>query len=124
MYELKEEDKRSYPELEGKVIRFTTSKKSTKVTLGKVVGCDYYIGVTIVNADDQDDYLLCAHGPMSPIYKGKDRSCVDPQIWDTRFALILETIKSEHLDCQQYLSKDLIGRAGNNPSADSCSFNQ
>ena len=121
MCEMKEEDKRSYPELEGITIKFTAGKN---VSMGKVVGCDYYIGVTLINADDPKDYLVCAHGPMSPIYKGRDRSSVDPEIWNTRFALILEAIKNKHFDCEQYLSNDLIGKAGNQPSSRTCTFNQ
>lgn len=125
MYELKEEDKRSFPEFDNTEITFTFGNRSNSTTMmTKVINCDYHIGVTIVNASDPNDYFLCAHGPLSPIYKGRDRSSVDSEIWDTRFALILEAIKNKHFDCEQYLSNDLIGKSGNQPSSRTCPFNQ
>ena len=55
--------KRDYPELEGKyIILFLEDSKK----IGKVVGCNFDVGLTIVDANDKDNYLACFNGPLSP----------------------------------------------------------
>lgn len=34
--------------------------------VGLVIGCDPGIGITIVNADDTDEFLYCLIGPLAP----------------------------------------------------------
>lgn len=54
---------KDYPELEGEPVKFTNTEMKYD---GKVVGCSYDIGITIVNAKDSKDYLVCINGPSSP----------------------------------------------------------
>jgi len=38
---------------------------------GLVVGCDPDIGITIVNADNTEEFLICLRGPLAPnVLKG------------------------------------------------------
>jgi hypothetical protein len=53
----------NYEELEGREIELI-NQHGVKYT-GIVVGCDYDIGLTIMNKDDKDHYLVCLQGPSS-----------------------------------------------------------
>jgi len=57
--------KRDYPELEGKVIKYV-NPDFPEITSALVVGVNYDIGITLVNAEDTTDYLCCLTGPLSP----------------------------------------------------------
>lgn len=55
--------KRDYPELEGKEIIYNWDGGSNEAI---VIGCNYDIGIAIVNKHDKNDFLHCAPGKMSP----------------------------------------------------------
>lgn len=48
---------KDYSELEGKIIKYVYADGTFKE--GKIVGCDYDIGISIVNNEDVNHYLLC-----------------------------------------------------------------
>lgn len=52
-----------YPELEGKEIVFRY--ESGNEVAGKVIGCNYDIGLTIVSRDNSSKYLKCLVGPSA-----------------------------------------------------------
>lgn len=59
----KKEIQKEMIELEGKeiFINFYGKKK-----VGRISGCDYYVGFTIKNANRPEDYIVCYNGPYSP----------------------------------------------------------
>ncbi|GAJ14278.1 unnamed protein product [marine sediment metagenome] len=56
---------KDFPELEGIIIDWYYPDQPDEKVKGLVVGCNYDIGVTIVNADDKTDYLTCLKGPQT-----------------------------------------------------------
>jgi len=79
---------------EGKVVKII---KDGKVMFsGLVVGCDYDIGVTIVNTEDKDDYLYCLVGPSAnpEIY----RSNVDRAYYNETFENLIAMFKKGFID--------------------------
>lgn len=65
-------EKIDYSQYEGKVIRYVQQSDWPWANcdfMGRVIGCDYDIGITIVKDDDPDTYLWCLHGPSSPMAK-------------------------------------------------------
>lgn len=71
--------RRSYPELEGKKLRWKHSLYlDGDIQEARVAGCDYDIGITLTMADDLTDNLACYHGPSSVYRKsGKDSMSIE-----------------------------------------------
>ena len=85
-----------------------------------VVACDYHIGFTIVNRHDHDDYLSCAHGPLSP--KWRDRDTL-PEVynngsWDNMFRIASDMIRQGYFNADKMVSQNRIGA----PTAGTCAF--
>ena len=57
-------EKKDYKSLIGKTVKY--HYRSGKVVTGIVVGVDSKIGLTIVNENNPDHYLVCLNGPNSP----------------------------------------------------------
>jgi hypothetical protein len=54
----------------GKYIIWTNSNfKNGKPVVGVVVGCNYWVTLTIIDANDHNIYYICDHGPLSPLGK-------------------------------------------------------
>ncbi len=119
MLRLTPKEKRSYPELEGKPIVWSNScLYDGKEYEAVVVGCDYHIGITIVDRYDKDDYLTCINGPLSPRYRDKPLSRHKLQAYNKKFKLVLLMItdgfydtdikrialKEEYTDSNTYMS--------------------
>ena len=80
-----EEKKNCYEELEGKtIVWFENSGKEYE---GYVAGCDYDIGITIVDAEDKEHNLTCLNGPYSPNKEG-----YDPEWYDEFFLTTVDMI--------------------------------
>lgn len=60
---MEEERQTDFPELEKKKYTFYNGRIDK---LARVAGCNYDIGITIINAEDKNDYLFCFPGPNSP----------------------------------------------------------
>lgn len=90
---------------------------------GIVAGCDPDVGITIVEKDNTDHYLVCAHGMSSPVLK--ERLEKYPQFYsranlaedcDEVLEQVMEGIDKGVLDCS------IFGRVNHDASADNCSF--
>lgn len=103
-------------------------KKS--VDIGRVVGCEEGIGVTIVNIDDPNDYLVCISCKGTPGYNNlNDES--KSAIKNGAFDFIIDGIVSGTIDVdemQQFIEDSKTGEeresffGGKAPSGHSCSF--
>jgi hypothetical protein len=99
MLRLNSKEKRSYPELEGKDIVWSNScLNDGREYEAVVIGCDYHIGITIVDKYDKDDYLTCVNGPLSPRYKDKPMSRRELQAYNKKFKLVLLMISEGFYD--------------------------
>ena len=99
MLSLNSKEKRSYPELEGKdIVWFNSGLNDGKEYEAVVIGCDYHIGITIVDKYDKDDYLTCINGPLSPRYKYEPMSRLKLQAYNKKFKLVLLMISEGFYD--------------------------
>ena len=57
--------KRDYPELEGKEVQWFYTDDPTPI-IGIVIGCNFFVGLTITDKDDKTHKLCCYNGPNSP----------------------------------------------------------
>ena len=91
--------KRSYPELEGQHINWYNSKWNNGSEVDSIIlGCDYHIGVTIVNAEDTTDNLTCMNGPLSPRFKDRPMTRKQLIIYNKKFKLVLLMIAEGFYD--------------------------
>ncbi len=98
-----------YPELEGKIIDYYESKKAY------IVGVNYDIGITMVNAENHEEYLSCYRGPS--ITKPDDN-------WGDIFYAVVDEIEAGKYTGAAY---DLVknkNAIGDNPSSELCPWNQ
>jgi hypothetical protein len=56
--------KTTFEELEGREVFFPDFKDEYQ--RGIVIGCDYDIGITVVDKNDKTNYLMCCPGPSAP----------------------------------------------------------
>lgn len=111
--------KRSYPELEGKVISWSNRESTYK---GRVIGCDYWIGITIVDAYDKKHYLTCISGPNSP--RAKEILSRKPRFFDNydeKFLFYIASIEEGEYSTRLNPHSN---NAGGYLSASNCSFGQ
>ena len=105
--------------LEGKVIDFTDSIGTYK---GRIVGCDPDVGITIVNDENTDEYLICLLCPSAPNYQNYYPQGVNRKLFDIIVSqlkqgyYLYETIKAE---IETIISN--VG-SGSNPTAEVCPF--
>ena len=109
-------------EFEGKVVKYIGSGWDD--IEGVIVGCEYDIGITLVNNNNKDDYLYCLKGPGSyPELYTKD-SCY--AFYDDVFENIIEMFKGGFFDVK--IAKEVGRKFGEKsrlpPSSDSCAFNK
>ena len=114
---------KSYEHLEGKIIDWRSPLyKGGKIFKVKVAGIDPDIGITLVNAEDPEDFFTCVNGPMSP--QGKALPPHLYMVWEEKFARRAEAIEAGLYDVEDLYTAD--GRSldydGDSPDADSCSF--
>jgi len=94
---LRERDKKSYPQLEGRIVKWTyTRARGEKERYGRVVGCDYSIGITIVDDTDPEKNLTCLLGELAPERKEKNMPMTDEKrkIYDKGFAYFLKIMRN------------------------------
>lgn len=107
-----------YSDNEGKEVMV---KIGRTLYTGIVIGCDPDVGITVVNIDDKDHYLVCSHGMSSPILKRRLKRfdmCIEgvQNNVDETNEIIMRGIDIGVIDCS------LFGSVGYNASAESCSF--
>ncbi|MCK9369220.1 hypothetical protein M0R04_04715 [Candidatus Dojkabacteria bacterium] len=107
---MRNRDKKSHPKLEGRIITFKNDNwKNGKIHFGRVIGCDYDIGITIVDIEDTDTKLCCLNGPASLHGKYKFINYLESMLtYDKSFEYILGVIRSNGL----YDTQERRQRAG------------
>lgn len=110
---------RSFSELEGNVINW---QNGTLKYRAKVVGCDYWIGITLMKDGSKGHYATCLRGPLSPqtkevFKKGDFREYYSDYI--VKFHRMVDAIKSGNYDVQLIHSG---GWRGDGPDSSSCAF--
>jgi hypothetical protein len=113
-----------YPELEGNKVDYLGLDEGDLV--GKVVGFDYDIGITIVDVNDKNNYLLCINGPNSPLGKANKNLVKYKRIFYAIVGLIekgkmhIDEVEDIISDPGEYPSSPFQSQ----PSSKSCAFNQ
>lgn len=117
--------KKDYPELEGMIIDY--KYKNDNVRKGIVIGCNYDIGLTIVDKDDKDYYLLCFNGKESPGMKsGRLKITGDPRKYKMLFYSAVAQIKKGVINASKFdsIAAALNDYAQSNLSAENCPWGQ
>ena len=113
----------NYEEFEGKIIDFYNEFLGN--IRGLIVGCDPDIGITIVDADNNDRYLFCLTGPFSPNWDFGD---IEKERYKQYFENAIEQFKKGELkeeiilNLRNFLHKKVVVDYG--ASADFCPFGQ
>jgi len=110
-----------YSEFEGKVIEFI-DRFGNKYD-GYIAGCDYDIGITIIDNNDRNKYLYCFRGPSySPNFKYDDHH---KESFENSIAMFEKGFFDRRIDLEidrKYNKNQLpSGRAA---GPDSCAFNK
>ena len=68
-------ENKDYSYLEGREFKIVDSQSGDLICVGIVKGCDYYVGITVVNKSEENLNCICINGPNSPFqtqnnYKG------------------------------------------------------
>lgn len=133
--EKQKEIERNYEELEKRTILYYNGnygfENGSFFKIGLVAGCDYDIGVTIINKYNKDEYLCCLLGPSAPNLSEYLKLNFPYDIYNELFAFRILAINEGALDFEienrlyQHLRQDTvlpIDTSGS--SSKSCSFNQ
>ena len=104
-----------YEKMEGKIVDYVDGVGTIK---GKIIGCDKDIGVTIVDNDNPDKYLLCYAGPKSPIHEGKDPG-------SSKLSNAVMKFLMKHMEAGKIVAADMPGSSYYNGVPEKyCSFGQ
>lgn len=109
-----------YEKLEGKEIIYTMGDDTL---IGKVVGIDYDIGITVVDKNDTDRYLICIPGPCSPHGTVEYPDYLFDS-YDEEFFFSFEAIKDGVFDYDKLMEKAKDGMPffAFGPSKETCPF--
>jgi len=107
--------------LERKIIDVIDSKGKF-IGKGKVVGCDYDVGITIVDKDNPNVYFGCLAGPSSTLWNIH----YSEELYKALFDSIVNQIKSGILSykAMDHVEKIHNMAPGYNASAEHCPFGQ
>ena len=89
--------------------------------IGLVVGCDYYVGITIINAYDHDEFLFCAPGPLAP---RKSDEPFDLDQWERYYYYILECIHAQEFSIPAFCRYMNLSPESVTPTQKHCPFGQ
>ena len=109
-------------EFEGKVIRYIDSEVGLDLD-AYVAGCEFDIGITIVDNDNKDHYLYCLRGPSSGLVEYSSDSAY--KFYNELFENIIAMLKEGIFDDSilEEIRKKYCGSVGlMNPNA--CPFNK
>jgi len=114
-----EKDYKDYEELEGKIVDVINSSVEEHIQ-GHVVGIDYDIGITIVDANDHERYILCYTGPAAE----KFSVVRDFAIYNQLFNYTKNAIERGVIDLDElfYFTQKISVSTGRNPSKETCPF--
>lgn len=113
-----------YENLEGKIIDIRSQSENIK---GRVVGCDYDIGITIVAKNDPGRHLACLNGPSSPLWKNNgNKKSFRERRYRIMFSLIADQIETGVYNPSVVMEKwtDLKGLPIFSGSSETCPFGQ
>lgn len=113
---------KDYSEYCDKEIVVTTRASGDR--MGRVVAAEPGVGITIVDADNPNDYILCLNGPLSPNYIGQ---CPDKD--EALFDAMIELIDSGKISEESYdrALRGIFPPGGTEwrtPSRSTCPFGQ
>jgi len=106
-------------ELEGKIITWEGDNGEEHSAL--IVGCDRDIGITIVNAEDKNDYFYCLSGPSSPHYPSDPTTPENIEEDKLMFDSVVKMLKKGYFNYKE-LAGEPITILNRNPSIETCSF--
>ena len=91
---------------------------------GLIVGCDYDIGITIVNADNKNEYLSCLRGPSSGFIKLYCDS--DYEYYNEMFENYIAMFNEGFYDIRimKEIDKKYNEISGRHASSEGCAFNK
>jgi len=86
---------KDYSYLEGKTFKYTHGKNTITA---KVIAADYHIGITCVNTENSNEYVICFLGPKAP-------NCfpINPKIYQYSWASLIHHIEKGHVDASKLL---------------------
>jgi len=116
---------KDYAYLEGKLVTFPALNPRNNI--GKVVGCDYDIGISIISNSQDDDYFYCLVGQSSPLWDKIKESWTDEQykiIFTSVVTQIEQGVFDEIIHLGTLESTFDVRVGGRNPMAKDCSFGQ
>jgi hypothetical protein len=112
--------KRSYPEFEGKILKWKNKNyRGGKVCTVVVAGFDYDIGISLVNPKDPKDLFSCYHGEFSPDRKISKHISLD--LYDKAFREIVKIVENNEMYDVQRVRK-AMGRNKDGNGGMSCAF--
>ncbi len=124
--------KDDYPQLEGKIIKYSpyidlkAKRKGDRygeyVMSGLVVGCNTSVGITIVDATDKDRYLVCFTGPVAP--GGSNVKHWDQGIWEYIINAIGRGVVNNYDLLAFNPEKPTLPTLPGCPNAGMCAYNQ
>jgi hypothetical protein len=84
------------------------------------------IGATVVAAEDQDMYLICLNGPLSPVCKTMRYASYTGSSWRRYFAAFDRLVADAQTGLVRVedLSECLSGGGAGQPGQDTCAFGQ
>ena len=110
-----------------KLVKVIYKNKGRQVTCtGLIIGCDPDIGLTIINAEDKDDFLVCLIGPLAP-NASKDHPDYSNGNYERCYADYIKRIASGtvNLDLHDRAIAKIGGAsAGSNAGKSTCAFGQ
>jgi hypothetical protein len=105
-----------FPEYEGKTIVY---KGYDEDKTALIVGCNRSVGVTLVDANDKDNYIYCQSGPVAPGYvKGYEEA------EEIAFDYCLEAFDAGVFDIKEFWRRVSITAYGGPASASVCAYSQ
>lgn len=107
--------------LEGKEVEYNYIDGETTTAI--VAGCDYDIGITLVEKGNPKNYLFCTPGPCSP--NGLDQYPIDGfESYDEEFFNMVEQLKVGKVSPPDAVKDNpwLLVCGGVGPSAETCPF--
>lgn len=116
MRKLRDRDKKDHAKLEGRIIKWKFSRlEHGKVFYGRIVGCHYDIGVTIVNDQNPEQNLTCMNGRLSPNGQKWWIENTNKQFqYDVGFQYLLECVRENKVyDCDEKLDRQHKSHKGN-----------
>lgn len=113
------------PDLEGKIVNYHFGSKDgyySKSFKGIVVGCNRSLGITVVNLDDKDHYLVCIQGASAP---GGATSVANGKSYEELHDFVVAQIEAGDIYSADCIQMQRGGPAmGFGPDGSNCAYRQ